>query len=96
MRACEFGTKPFAGLQLMRLDHRAAITATPPSKPRQWALVLVNDNLRTASLRGHLALANNEVSCAKAVDVWLLRLRRRLFDLMFHTHVRTSNPDDQL
>jgi hypothetical protein len=36
------------------------------------------------------------VLSAKAVDLRLLRLPRRLFNLMFYAHVRTSNSDNAL
>ena len=40
--------------------------------------------------------SQNEVLSAKAVDLRLLRLPRRLFNLMFYAHVRTSNSDNAL
>ena len=70
-----------------------AVELTPPpaGKPGQRTFILVDEHFCTASLRGDLALSENEVLCAKAVDVRLLQLRRRLLSLIFHAHVRTSN-----
>src|SRR6185437_76763 len=92
MCACEFGAQPFTSLQLMRLDHRPAVTPAPSSKPHQGAFILVDDNFATAGHRGDLALPKNEMLGAKTVDFGLLRIRSRLFDLVFLAHVRTPNP----
>ena len=88
----EFGAQPFTGLQLMRLDHRPAVTPAPPGKPHQGAFILVDDNFATAGHSDDLALPKNEMLRAKAVDFGLLRIRSGLFDLVFLAHVRTPNP----
>ena len=93
MRTREFGAQPFTGLQLVRLDHHPAVTPASPGKPGQWTFIVVDDDFCTASLRCDLPLSQHEMLCAKAVDLRLLRLWRRLFDLMFHAHMRTSNSE---
>jgi hypothetical protein len=56
MCACELGAQSFTSLQLVRLDHHPAVTPPPPGKPGQWTFIVVDDDFRTASLRGNLAL----------------------------------------
>jgi hypothetical protein len=93
MCAREFGAKPFTSLQLVRLDHHPAVPAASPGKPGQRTLIFVDDDFCSAIIRCDLSLSQKEMLCAKAVDLRLLRFRRRLSDLMFHAHMRTSNSD---
>jgi hypothetical protein len=92
MRAREFGAQPFTSLQLMRLDHRPPVTPTSPGKPGQRTFIFVDDDSCTATVRRDLALSQIEMLCPKAVDLRLLHLRRRRFDVLFHGHIRTSIP----
>lgn len=92
MRTREFGAKSFTSLQLVRLDHHPAVSATASGKPGQWTFIVVDEHLYTTSIRGKLALSQNEMLCPKSVDLGGLRFRRRLFDIPFHGQMRTSNP----
>lgn len=78
MCAREFGAKPFTSLQLVRLNHHPAVSAASPGKPGQWTFIFVDDDVCTAILRCDLSLSWMEMLCAKAVDLRLLRFRRRL------------------
>jgi hypothetical protein len=87
MCPCEFGTQPLTSLKLVRFDHHPAVTPSSPGKPSQRTFILVDDDSRTASLCGDLTPSQNEMLCAKAVDLGVLQL---LFDLIFDVHLRTS------
>jgi hypothetical protein len=90
----ELGPQAFTGLQLMRLDHRPAITPASPGKPDQRTFILGDDDFRTVSLCDDFARSQNEVSRAIVVNFRLLRLWRRLLDLTFHAHRQPSNFND--
>ena len=91
MRTRKFGAQPFTGLQLVWLDHHPAVSPASPGKPRQGAFIFIDDDCRTSGLGRDLTLTQNKMLRAKAADLWVLRLRRRLFDLMFYGHQHTSN-----
>ena len=57
MSTREFGAQPLTGLQLVRLDHDPAVPPASAGKPGQWTFILVDDDFRTASIRGDLTLS---------------------------------------
>ncbi|HKA75652.1 MAG TPA: hypothetical protein VKD19_00950 [Pseudolabrys sp.] len=56
MSAREIGAQPFAGLELMSFNQRAAIAAPPSCKPSQRTFGFVANNFGTAKLCDKLAL----------------------------------------
>src|SRR5690349_13344563 len=86
MSTREVGAQPLTGLQLVRLNHDPAVAPPSPGEPGERTFILVDDDRRAAGIGGNLTLSQNEVLRTKGVDLWLLRLRRRLFHLKFPAH----------
>jgi hypothetical protein len=66
---CKISPQPFARLQLMRLNHRAPVAATPPGEPGQRTFVLIDSDFGAPVSRSNLPFRKSEVLGTKIVDL---------------------------
>jgi len=63
-----YGAQTLAGLQLMRIEQCAAVSAASSGEPGQGAFGLVDSDTRIAVPGGDLALCQGQMPAAKAID----------------------------